>query len=82
MSNKKSSTAYVQNVGGFAAPFDLNIIFADGSKQTFRETAEVWNENQKAAAIVIPGDKKIASATIQGGIYMDANESNNGWKGK
>ena len=82
VSNKKSSTAYVQNVGGFAAPFDLNVIFADGSKQTFRETAEVWNENQKAAAIAIPGDRKIASATIQGGIYMDADVSNNSWKAK
>ena len=82
VSSKKSSTAYVQNIGGFAAPFDLVVTYTDGNKQTFRQTAEVWSVNQKAAAITIPGNKKIASAEIQGGIFMDADESNNSWKMK
>lgn len=82
VSSKKSSTAYVQNIGGFAAPFDLVVTYADGSQQTFRQTADVWSTNQKTTAVILPGDKKIASATIQGGIFMDADESNNSWKAK
>jgi hypothetical protein len=80
--NKKSSTAYVQNIGGFATPFNLVVTYQDGSTQTFRETAEVWSANQKATAVIIPSGKAIASAQLQGGIFMDADETNNTWKAK
>ena len=79
---KKSSTAYVQNIGGFATPFDLIITYKDGSKQTLRQTADVWKDNQKATSVIIPSDKTIASAQLQGGIFMDADESNNNWTPK
>ena len=82
VTSKQSSTAYVQNIGGFATPFDLVVNFTDGSQQTFRETANVWSTNQKATAVVIPSGKTIASAQLQGGIFMDADESNNSWKAK
>ncbi|MDQ2753881.1 MAG: M1 family peptidase, partial [Bacteroidota bacterium] len=80
--NKKESTAYIQNVGGFAAPFDLVVTFSDGSTQTLRETADVWSANQKATSVVIPSGKTVASAKIEGGIWEDADESNNTWKRK
>ena len=82
VNNKKNSTVYVQNIGGFAAPFDLIVTYADGSKETFRETANVWHDNQKATAVIIPSNKTVQAAQLQGGIFMDADESNNNWKAK
>ena len=82
VSNKKSSTAYIQNIGGFAAPFNLAVTYTDGSTETFRQKADVWSANQKATAVVIPSGKTVQSAHIQGGIFMDADESNNSWKAK
>ncbi len=77
VSNKKSSTVYIQNIGGFAAPFDLIVTYKDGTMQTLHETADVWSANQKAASVVLPSGKAIESARLEGGIFMDADESNN-----
>ncbi len=82
VNNKKSSTAYIQNVGGYVAPFDLMVTYSDGSTETLHQTSEVWSGNQKAAAVLIPSAKKVASAKIEGGIFEDADEGNNEWKGK
>ncbi len=82
VANKNNSTAYIQNVGGFAAPFNLQVTFSDSSTQTFRETADVWSASQKATSVVIPSAKTVASAKIDGGIFMDADNSNNSWKAK
>ncbi len=82
VANKKESVAYVQNMGGFAAPFDLVVTYSDGSIQTFHQTSDVWSANQKATSVVIPSTKTVASAKIEGGIWVDADESNNDWKAK
>ena len=82
VNNKKSSTAYIQNIGGYAAPFTLVIAYSDGATDSLRETAEIWSSNQKAAAVIIPSGKTVVSAKIEGGIFMDADETNNEWKKK
>ena len=69
----------ISNIGGFAIPFDLVITYTDGSGQTFHETPEIWERNQKAATIDIKTKKSVKFAKIDGGIFMDADESNNQW---
>lgn len=70
------------NIGGFVAPVDLIVTFEDGSKTTLRQTPVIWSKNQKETVVNIPTNKKIKSITLDGGIFMDANGSNNIWQQK
>ncbi|MBS1495472.1 MAG: M1 family metallopeptidase [Bacteroidetes bacterium] len=72
----------LQNIGGFPAPFDAIVSYEDGSTATFHHTPSVWQKNIDAAIIQIPGTKKIKTIKIDGGIFMDADTSNNSWTAK
>jgi len=74
---KKGYDLIIDNIGGFAVPFDVNVTYADGSMQTIHQTPEVWHKDQKQATILLLSAKKIASVSIDGGIWMDADVSNN-----
>ncbi len=76
---KDGYTFSVRNVGGFAAPFDIVITYTDGTRQTFHQTPGVWQRSQKQANIFIKTALIINSAKLDGGIFMDADESNNSW---
>jgi hypothetical protein len=71
------NTVTVQNIGGFAVPFDMQVEYADGSKATLHQSPAVWQANQKQAAITLP--KAVKSVKLDGGIFMDANEKDNAW---
>ncbi|WP_029287568.1 M1 family metallopeptidase [Pedobacter sp. R20-19] len=74
---KGKSLVTVKNVGGFAIPFDVVVIYADGKKETLHQTPAVWKVNQKEAVINIPSAKKITSVTLDNGIYVDATPKDN-----
>lgn len=67
----------VDNIGGFAAPFDVNVVYNDDTKDTFHQTANVWAANQKTASIEFNGKKQVKSITLDGGIFMDATPDDN-----
>jgi hypothetical protein len=75
-----SSTLTIGNVGGMAAPVDLLIKYADGSAATIHETPAIWKADPKLASVPIAGNKKIQSLVLDGGIFMDADPSNNKWE--
>ncbi len=75
-------TLTINNIGGFAAPVNVVVKYDDGSSQTLHQTPEIWNSNQKEAAVNIPAQKKIKSIVLDGGIFMDADETNNKWENK
>lgn len=70
----------VKNIGGFVIPFDVKITYADGTTEDIHKTPVVWKRDQKQTTIAIKTKKKISSLTIDNGIWMDADESNNTWK--
>jgi len=72
-------TVAIKNVGGFVIPFDVKITYADGSGESIHQTPVVWEKNQKQIAVDIKTTKIIKSVTLDGGIFMDADESNNTW---
>jgi len=72
----------VENTGGFAIPFDVNVVYTDDSKETLHQTPAVWQANQKFATITVKSKKQIKSITIDGGIFMDATPADNSWKAK
>ncbi|MDB5002640.1 MAG: aminopeptidase [Mucilaginibacter sp.] len=69
----------IKNIGGFAVPFDVVLTYADGTTQSTHVTAGVWEKDQKQISITVNAKKVAKSITIDGGIFMDADESNNKW---
>jgi hypothetical protein len=81
---KKDKDGYllnVENVGGFAIPFDIQIVYTDGQKTTQHQTPAVWQKDQKKLKIQIASKKAIKSIELDGGIYMDYTPGDNVWKG-
>lgn len=78
-SSPTQATFTLQNVGGYVAPVDLVVTFADGTIQTFHQTPAIWQTNQQQAIVKLPLKKKIQSVVLDGGIFMDADERNNRW---
>lgn len=72
-----SSVVTIKNVGGYPAPFDLIVTFADGSKETIRQGPDVWRSNLNETNARIGQSKAVRSVVIDGGIFMDANPADN-----
>ena len=71
----------IKNIGGFAVPFDVIATYDDGSAETFHQTPEVWEKDQKETTVKIKTKKTAKSIKLDGGIFMDANEKDNEWSG-
>jgi hypothetical protein len=72
-------TLSIKNIGGFAIPFDVNVTYADGTTESFHQTPIVWERDQKAITVKIKAQKDAKDITLDGGIFMDANEKDNKW---
>ncbi|MDI1306577.1 MAG: M1 family metallopeptidase [bacterium] len=72
----------IKNEGGFAIPFDVNVVYVDGTKETLHKTPAIWATNQKMTTVTLKGTKKIKSVTLDGGLFMDATPSDNSWTNK
>ncbi|MEP7326590.1 MAG: M1 family metallopeptidase [Gemmatimonadota bacterium] len=75
-------TVTINNIGGMAAPVDFLIKYSDGSADTLHQTPAIWAANQMEAKVSLPTRKTIQSLTLDGGIWMDADTTNNGWTGR
>ncbi|BAU53572.1 M1 family metallopeptidase [Mucilaginibacter gotjawali] len=72
----------IKNIGGFAVPFDIKVTYTDGTTAIFHQTPVVWKKDQKQLNLLVKTKKDIKSAILDGGIFMDADESNNKWTAK
>ena len=82
---KPNTSGYVldiKNTGGFAIPFDVKVIYNDGTTQAFHQTPAVWEYNQKEITVSVKTTKTVSSIILDGGIFMDATESDNKWPAK
>ncbi|MDR3712266.1 MAG: M1 family metallopeptidase [Puia sp.] len=77
-------TVSVQNIGGMAAPFDLEVQYADGSMESFHQSPWVWSKGSKKVSIPVKtaGGKRVRSIELKNGIFMDANPADNQWQVK
>jgi hypothetical protein len=79
---RKSGTKYVvalDNVGGYPAPVDVLATYADGSTETVHATSAIWEANARRATVSVPGRKALREVALSGGIWVDADSSNNRW---
>lgn len=79
--NKKdnSTNIVIENVGGFAIPFDLTVRYKDGSEETIRQSPLAWKFNPKRASIKINNNKTVTAVVINESIYVDATPENNSY---
>ncbi|OXG08466.1 hypothetical protein BC749_104136 [Flavobacterium araucananum] len=80
--NVAKNVVSVENVGGFAIPFDVIVTYTDHTTETVHQTPTVWQTNQKQATIALKNKKEIKQVTLDGGIFMDATPANNSWSAK
>lgn len=72
----------LDNIGGMPAPVDIKLQYTDGSNGTIHQTASIWKANHRAATVTIPTSKRLKSVELAGGIWMDADSTNNRWAAK
>jgi len=80
--NGSGYTLTIDNIGGFVAPTDVVVTYADGSTETFHQTPAIWETNQEQAVVKLATKKAVKSLTLEGGIWVDADRSNNSWTAK
>ena len=69
----------VENVGGAAIPFDVKVVYADDSEESFRQGPGVWQDSAAATTVTITTAKELKSVTLDGGIFVDATVADNTW---
>jgi Peptidase family M1 domain len=69
----------IDNIGGMPAPLDLEAHYGDGSSEVIHETPAIWEANQRRATVTISTKKLLQSLALNGGIWMDADSTNNRW---
>jgi hypothetical protein len=77
MEQDKQLVLTVENVGGFAVPFDVVLTYEDGTTEKGHFTPAVWEKDQKITNLNIPVKKKIKSINLDGGIFMDYTPDDN-----
>ena len=77
---KSGYTITIDNIGGMVAPVDVSITYTDGTAEKLHQTPAIWQANQKQAKTTIMTKKEIKSLKLDGGIWMDADTSNNEWR--
>ncbi|WP_443936854.1 M1 family metallopeptidase [Pedobacter sp. MW01-1-1] len=78
---KDKTAISIDNVGGFAIPFDIVVSYTDGSETRTHYTPSVWKNNQKAVSLKVKTNgKALKSIALDGGIFMDATPADNIWK--
>jgi len=80
--DKTGYTLTIQNIGGFAIPFDVKVTYADGTTESLHQTPAVWEYNQKQISVHVKTTKAVQSIFLDNGIFMDADISNNKWVSK
>ena len=72
----------IENVGGMPAPVDVVAHYADGSVERFHQTPAIWEANQKRTTVNVATRKAVQSLELDGGIWVDADTTNNRWSAK
>jgi hypothetical protein len=76
-SKKNKTTVTIQNVGGFAIPFDVVLTTKDGKQKVQHFTPAVWKDNQKQITVTVDNKDALTSVKLDGGIFMDATPADN-----
>jgi aminopeptidase N len=80
--NANGYSVTIENVGGMPAPVNLVMTYRDGTTATVHETPAVWMRDPRRATVQVTAAKPVQSIRLGGGIWMDADASNDRWVAK
>ena len=69
----------LENIGGMDAPVDLVLHYQDGTSQSVHETPAIWAADPRNTTVTVHATGPLQSVTLDGGIWVDADPSNNTW---
>ena len=72
-------TVSIKNIGGMDAPVDVIATYDDGTTEKFHQTPAIWMNDQTQTTVTINAKKAVKSLMLDGGIWLDADASNNSW---
>ena len=71
----------VNNAGGLVMPLEIEVTFADGTKERRSFPVDVWRNNELTFTAGFFGDKEIVEVVVDPDqAYADIDRSNNTWK--
>jgi len=80
---RKTADGYavkLADIGGMPAPVDLLLTYQDGSTQTLHQTPAIWQADAAKATVPVRTSRTLKSVSLEHGIWMDADTSNDTWK--
>ena len=77
-----STKVTISNIGGFCAPVDVLVTYDDATTEKLHQTPAIWAQNQREAVVEVAAKKRIKGLTLDGGIFMDADLTDNKWEAK
>jgi hypothetical protein len=69
----------VENIGGIPMPFDVLIVYADGTQERIRQNPAIWRESN-TVSIHAPTSGEVQQIILDGGIYLEGHQANNVWQ--
>lgn len=69
----------VERKGNIPVPVHLVVEYADGSKETFHQTAAVWRDGKQNLRVICAEGKTVKSATLGATTIPDADRKDNIW---
>ena len=72
-------TVSIDNIGGMPVPVELRATFGDGTSERIHQTPGVWAAGARRADVAIQTQKVVQSVELVGGIWMDADSTNDRW---
>jgi hypothetical protein len=75
-------TITLDNIGGMPAPVDFKLQYSDGTTDTVHQSPSMWASNQKRAVVTLKTRKTLESLQLDGGIWVDADVTNDRWQKK
>lgn len=76
ISQVNATTVQIENVGGFAIPFDVKTVLANGKEVTAHYSPAVWRGTNRIN-IKTTSNQNIKSVTIDNGVFLDATPNDN-----
>ncbi|MGJ7031228.1 M1 family metallopeptidase [Niabella hirudinis] len=78
-SGNNNTTITLENIGGFAVPFDVIIKPENGKEKHCHYTPAIWKGRERSVTLTVPGSGRIEKVIIDGGIFMDATPQDNSY---
>ena len=76
---KNTLTIALENIGGMPAPVTIILTDKDGKTQEFHQTPAIWESDPDHAVVKLKNVKNITGISLDGGIFMDADTSNDSY---